>query len=382
MTTLLSALVSGQTAASQKSSAAQSVKPGEITTPGQIPQVPTPSATLQTAMQSLNIGTNEFSTLMTIEADERSNSVVVSGTVDDIRLLRELIDKLDVALAQVRIQVIIAEVTLSDTDISGITALGLTAGQNSKGATQITNFSGSIAGWDLSNGVVNPLAFNAAFNSTSTGQKNVVHVIQAPVIITAHNKAAEVTVGQQVPIINGGQSTLSTSVTPVNSFTSTYQNVAIDLSVTPLIGDNGDIQLTIDQKVDDLGANVTIQAGDVQPVINHREVKSFLTVKDGEMIVLGGLQQTQKSASQAKIGFLYEIPILSQLLGGHTDEYDRTELLFFIRPHIITPEQGTADTERRIRELSNRSEVEQFLKNPGAVENSKSQNLLDRFKSD
>jgi len=93
----------------------------------------------------------------------------------------------------------------------------------------------------------------------------------------------------------------------INSFTSTYQNIAVDLTVTPLIGNNGDIQLTIDQKVDDIGGSITIQAGDVQPIIDHREMKSFITVKDGEMIVLGGLQKTNKEADQSKIGFLYEI---------------------------------------------------------------------------
>ena len=62
---------------------------------------------------------------------------------------------------------------------------------------------------DFTNGVVNPLAFNAAFNASSSGTSNLVHVLQAPVIVTAHNKPAEVTVGQQYPIINGGQSTLA-----------------------------------------------------------------------------------------------------------------------------------------------------------------------------
>src|SRR5207302_1632430 len=55
----------------------------------------------------------------------RSNSIVVSGTVDDIRLIRELVDKIDVLLAQVRIEVVIAEVTLGDSQTSGIDALGL-----------------------------------------------------------------------------------------------------------------------------------------------------------------------------------------------------------------------------------------------------------------
>jgi general secretion pathway protein D len=189
-------------------------------------------------------------------------------------------------------------------------------------------------------------------------------------------------VGQQVPIINGGQSTIATTgSTPVNSFSSTYQNVAIDLTVTPLIGENGDIQLTIDQKVDDIGGYVTIQAGDSQPTINHREMKSFLTVKDDQMIVLGGLQQTQKSVTANKIGFIYEIPILSQLLGGYTNETTRTELLFFIRPHILPPEEGEADTRKRINELSNRNQINQFLRNAAPQPDSKAHEFLDRFKN-
>jgi len=388
LTTLLSAVVSGQNQAAQKSSN-QSVRPGEISTP----QPATPTSGKEGG------ATNEFSSFMTIQPDERSNAVVVSGTVDDIRLIRDLIEKLDIALAQVRIQVIIAEVTLTNTDISGITALGLTVGQQN-GATHVLTFAGgstsstsgtavttaspgtSVAGWDFTSGVVNPLAFNAAFNSASTGSKNVIHVLQAPVIVTAHNKAAEVTVGQQVPIINGGQSTLATAgVSPVNSFSSTYQNVAIDLTVTPLIGENGDIQLTIDQKVDDIGSYITIQAGDTQPVIDHREMKSFVTVTDGQMIVLGGLQETKKTTTQNKIGLLYEIPILSQILGGHTDETDRTELLFFIRPEILPPTEGAADARRRINELSNRDQINQFLANPKPKPDSKAQNFLDRFKN-
>ena len=389
VTTLLSALVSGQNAATQKA-ASGSVRPGEIATPA---QPTTPNPTLQNAMQGLGIGTNEFSSLMTIQPDERSNAVVVSGTIDDIRLIRELIVKLDIALAQVRIQMIIAEVTLSDTDVSGISSLGLTVGQNSAGATHVIDWAGggsnaavpgtSIAGWDFTNGVVNPLAFNAALNSTSAGNKSLLHVLQAPPKVTAHNKPGEVTVGQQVPIINGGQSTLSgVGTSPVQSFNSTYQNIAIDLTVTPLIGDNGDIQLTVDQKVDDIGSYITIQAGDTQPVINHRELKSFLTVKDGQMIVLGGLQETQKTANQNKLGFLYEIPIISNLLGGHTDVLARTELLLFIRPLILTPEDGSADARRRIAEMSNRDQINQFLQNPAPQPESKVKNFLDRFKSD
>jgi len=381
--TTLSALISGEQTAAQKIST-QSVRPGEVATGNPNPnggnQAARTTATVNTTAQGTS--TNEFSSLMTIVPDDRSNSIVVSGTLDDIRLMHELIEKLDAPLPQVRIEVIIAEVDLTDTDQSGLTALGLTMGTAANGKRSITNFTGSIAGWDFSSGVVNPLAFQSVMNATSAGSKNLVHILSTPVIVTAHGKQAEVTSGEQVPI---SSSTTSTPVTGSTSGfattgTTSYQKIAIDLKVTPLIGDNGDVQLTIDQKVDDILGQQVLN-GNSTPIISDREANSYVTVKSGDMIVLGGLQRTSKSVNQNKIGLLYEIPIVSQLLGGNTTILNRTELLFFIRPTIITPDRATPDTQQRIKQLSNSSDVEKYLADPTPQSNSKVKDVIDRFKN-
>jgi general secretion pathway protein D len=408
VTTLLQSVVTGQTAATQKAGN-QAIKPEQVAgvvpntpfgqPPGGLPPVPgapergaapaNPTGGAPGTGGTAN-GATEFTALATILADERSNSVVVSGTVEDVSLMEELVNQIDIALPQVRIQVIIAEVTLTDTDVSGISALNLGITTDSTRGTHISTFAGdgtttggtSIAGWDFTNGIVNPLAVNAALNASSAGSKNLVHVLSAPVIMTASNKAADITVGDQLPIINGGTTTgTSTTGVPESTFTTTYQNVATELNVTPIIGDNGDVQLTIDQKVDDVTGETTI-SGSQLPTLGHREAKSYVTVKSGQMLVLSGLQRTQKTSSQNKLGFLYEIPILSQLLGGHTDELQRTELLFFIRPVIIPPEQGTPDTVRDINSMSNKDQIQEFLRDPGNAHENKAQNFLDRFKGD
>jgi general secretion pathway protein D len=368
--TLLSSLVSGQNAA-QKS--ADSVRPGQpgqpaIATPGPVPGAP-PVANVTTApvitIAGGGEGSSNFSGLVTILADDRSNAVVVSGTVDDIRLIRDLVNKIDIVLAQVRIEVIIVEVTLSDTDKSGISALNLTVGPNSKsGALQITNFTGSVAGWDVSAGVVNPLSFAAAM--TDAGNRHKVKILSAPTIVTTHNKQASFAVTQQQPVITGTTST-PTSGSSTTGFSTnssvTYKDIGIQLKVTPLIGDDGSIQLQIDQIVDDVLSNVTID-NNQQPVIGHREANSFVNVNDGQMIVLGGLQRNAHTNDRNKIGFLHEIPILSNIFGGRTTETDRTELLLFIRPHVLRPEEGVADTTKKIDELSNKGQVHQFLTDP------------------
>lgn len=365
---------------------------GGTQTPGGLPSLPgapafasAPAPAIASILGS-GAGSAVFSSLATIVADERTNAVVISGTADDIELLKQLIAKLDVVLPQVRIEVIIAEVKLSDTDISGLSALGLTAGTDSTRGTHITNFSGSVAGWDVTSGVVNPLAFQAAMNAASAGTKNLVHILQAPIIMATHNKQAEITVGNEIPVENGGTSTpISGGTTAATSlatqFTVSQESIVLDLKLTPLIGDDGSVQLTVDQKVDDQDGSVTIN-GNSTPIIDHREAISYVTVQDNQMIVLGGLQKTSKTSTHNKIGLLYEIPILSQILGGHTDDLERDELLLFIRPHIVRPEAGTADTKKKIDELSNRADVYQYLANPTPKPDSKIQNFEDRFKSD
>lgn len=375
--TLLTNIVSGRNQAVSRTDQQAARAPGQQinyrgpTTPGGAAQPNIPAA-MQPVIANLlaESGSNsEFTSLITVLADDRSNSIVVSGTVDDIRLIREIVDKVDVLLAQVGIQVVIAEVTLTDSDTSGINALNLTFGTDQFRGTHVTNFDtgtgpNGIAGWNISGGVVNPLAFSAALGNT--GAKNNVKVLSANTIVTTHNQEAEFVVSQQQPIVTGVISTPSATTTNTGLTTSsqvTYKDIGIDVKVTPLIGDDGSIQLKIDQKVDDVVGNVTID-NNLQPIIGHRQATSFINVQDGQMIVLGGLQQAKHSTVRNKIGFFYEIPILSQILGGRTHEENRTELLLFVRPHIIKPDGTTADTQKHIDELYSKEQVRQYLEDP------------------
>ena len=368
---LISQLVSGQTAAAQKTGAAAARPPGS------------PPAPAEPVVATIEGGdTQEFSTLITIGFDERSNAVVVSGTVDDIRLVRELIDKIDILLAQVRIEVIIAEVTLNNSDRSGISALNLTVATlpGNRHGTHITNFGGTVGGWDITEGIVNPLSFKAAL-ADNLGSNGNVKILSAPTIVTTHNKEAQILVGQSQPIITGSTRTPLSAVSPVESpFASTsqvtYKDIAIDLKVTPLIGEDGNIQLKIAQKVDDILDEIVID-GNRQPIIGRREATSFINVTDQQMVVLGGLQRTKNTKTRGKLGLFFEIPILSHILGSRNNAVERTELLLFIRPVIMRPETATADTTSTINSLSNRDQINQFLSDPSKVPDEK---LIDKIK--
>ena len=354
--TLLSQLVSGQTQALARSA---SVRPTQITPagPGATPPPPPAAQATMQAATELGVGSNEFSSLVTILPETRTNSVVVSGTVDDIRLLTELVKKIDILLAQVRLEVIVAEVTLSENHSTGISQLGLVVSGD-----KLVGFAGGGPGFNIANSqitrgadVISGLrdfagSLNLTSNSSDHGRSNVA-ILSQPTIVTTHNKPASIFVGQSLPIITGTQRTPVGTTGPSvdsgfsSSSTVSYRDIGIRLEVTPLIGGDGSVQLEIAQTVEDVIDSVTID-GNEQPVIGQRETESFISVRNGEIIVLGGIQRTRQDRSRSRLG---PIPIIGDLLGTRRRGETRTDLVFFLRPTIL--DNSAADNEAALRQI-------------------------------
>ncbi|MEY4799084.1 MAG: hypothetical protein RI978_1385, partial [Verrucomicrobiota bacterium] len=236
---LLTQLITGQTRAASTANGGRSTTgTNRVTTP-----TPAAPATGAAAAGSQQNGADEFSTMVTVIADVRSNSIVVSGTKDDLRLLHDLIDKVDVVLPQVRVEVVIAEVTLTSNDSSGITALGMTVtngkltGVNGTlfggagGVTGIGGGSAALAPNGTLTGIVN-------LGTSTSPTKNDLQVLSVPAITTSHNKEATIFVGESRPVITGTQSTAGTAGL-VASSTVSQRDIGIQLRVLPLIGKDG-----------------------------------------------------------------------------------------------------------------------------------------------
>lgn len=338
--TLLSQMVTGQNAAARNGAQdvirtavpASPVAPPAGGTPAPAGLTPTPQALLSEP-------TNQFSSFLTILPEERSNSIVVSGTADDIRLINEMVAKIDVLLAQVRIEVVIAEVNLSDNSTTGISALGL-----SVEGDKLVGFSGALPGLSIANGVVTrpgetnkvtgPWDLAGMVTLATSPRKSNATILSVPNIITTHNREGKIFVGEQRPVISSYQNTgITTGATGVGfSSNVTYRDIGIQLSVKPLIGADGSVQLEIKQEVNDILGELLID-GNSQPRIGRRSTESFVTVKSGEVIVLGGLQRHSESRNTSRLG---PVPIIGDLLGARSKEKTRTDLLFFLRPTVLT----------------------------------------------
>lgn len=292
---------------------------------------------------------SQFSDFMTIIADERSNAIVASGTQDDLNLIRSLIKQIDVVLPQVQIDVLIASVTLSDTVQRGIDAFtGIKVEGNKVVGILGSAASGSTAavpgvtgpGFDISQILVTGKQSFTANVGTPNTRSNV-RVLSVPSITTTHNQEATITVAKAVPIITSAYSDTTAVTTARNSYS--YQNIGLELTVKPLIGSDGTIQMEIEQSADEIES----YNADDQPLISKRTAKSFISVGDGEIIVLAGMQKDSKGKSRKGLPLVSEIPLIGALFGSNKTEKNRDEIVFFIQPRVI---RTTADGDRLARE--------------------------------
>ncbi|WP_309007402.1 secretin N-terminal domain-containing protein [Pelagicoccus sp. SDUM812005] len=307
---------------------------------------------------------SQFSTFMTILADERSNALVISGTRNDLELMSALVGKIDVLLPQVRIEVIIAEVNLNESRglNRGMDAFSLNYEEQADGSGNVEvpgiNILGLGVGgtFNYDDGVISNLSLSAILDQARTDSD--VQLLSVPTLVTTHNKEAKIIEAVSYPIITSSQ---NSSISDTFRQSVQYQNIGIEMVVTPLIGPNDVIQLEIDQTIDDISGSVTI-GGNEQPIISKRQATSYVSVSNGEMVVLGGLQKNKLDTDRTRANLLGEIPLLGKLFRTKTKESTKSELMVFLRPQVIrTTDDVNADAMKKLRELEGARAIQEFL---------------------
>ena len=367
---LLAKLVTGQSSAAQREAGSSGRLSNTRLNPTPANPTPTPGgAPAAPAVAAANAAVNEtaaseeFSSLLTIVADERSNGIIIAGTPNDIKLVRSLVERLDVLLAQVRIEVVIAEVTLTNEAASGISALGLQVTDN-----KLTGISGTGTGIGVEGltGDFASIVHNAngsydlsgIISLSTTPRKSNTTILQTPSVTTTHNKEAEIFVGETRPVISGttsGASGASSGLT--TSSTITQQEIGVRLRILPLIGSDKSVQFEIETEVEDVLDTVKVDNND-QYVIGRRTTTSYVSASNGDIIVLGGLQRNRSSRSTSRLG---PIPIIGDLLGARSRSKTRTELIFFLRPTVLTNSYlDNVEAMRRIDSTPQAKEVREI----------------------
>lgn len=310
-----------------------------------------------------------------ILADKRTNSLLLMGRKGDLDALIEVIDGLDIMLAQVLIETVIMEINLGKGVESGVDWLqrSVTAyNQETKGPrggltinTPVASFGGGSAmngepSFRAGNSILDQSDGNAALSSGAltyyltffdlniaavirlAANSRDARVLSTPVVLTTDNTEAKINIGEERPVVTSS----STTDTGTQTQNFEYRNIGIDLTVTPRINPQRYVVMEIAQKADNVGGFEVINGNNV-PIITKREINAQIAVNSRNTIVLGGLVSTDKAKSRTKIPLLGDIPLLGAFFRSDSRTEARTELLVLITPYVLmTPDEARQETVR------------------------------------
>ena len=319
----------------------------------------------------------------TIEADEGTNSLIITADVDEMAALESVIYQLDIRRAQVLVEAIIVEMEVIDgqdlglqwlfandsgiygsqvsQDVSTAGAISQAVlGDNSSSTNVMGDFdlgrlAGALAGspgLTLGWGAVDDdLSMTVIMNALKK-QSNA-NILSTPTLLTLDNQEAYITVGQNVPFVTGAYTNTGSGGSGVqNPFqTIERENVGITLTVTPHINDGDSVVLDIEQEVSSLTGLSSI-ASDL--ITNERKIQTKVLAGDGRTVVLGGLIKDNVQDGTQRVPVLGSIPLLGRLFRNDAVEVTKTNLLIFIRPTIIRDDKAlegaTANKYQYIRD--------------------------------
>ncbi|MBE6390807.1 MAG: hypothetical protein E7042_01185 [Lentisphaerae bacterium] len=330
------------------------------------------SSTIRTTTPSstVNAGTNMetdqnskvFGQPVRVFADGVLNRLVIRCTPRTYASIKALLDKLDVVPAQVLLQVLMVEVTLTESTQFGLEFSG-TATSGSTSSVFGTNYPNTNTGTYLSpfmtdksgNSVLRTGADRqggATFAITDPNDpqrrfgyiraqagNGLVKVISSPQLLVSSHTEASINVGQSVPYVSNSLTNASSSGNVSNSYT--YKDVGVILKVTPYVTSTDLISLEISQTMSSAIPN-TITNSD-QPVFSQRTLETSMTIANGQTMVLGGLIQENTNDSLDSVPIINQIPILKRLIGSTNASVERTEVLVLITGYIVN-EHSEIDT--------------------------------------
>jgi general secretion pathway protein D len=270
---------------------------------------------------------------MRIIPNAENNALLLYGTPAEHDTVEAMLHKIDILPLQVRIDAVIAEVSLNDSLNYGTQFFFKNGGINgalnfSPAGTAANALASTFPGFLLTGANNGTFALSALQNVTT------VKVLSSPQLMVLDNESARLQVGNLVPYLTtSSQSTLTANSAIINSID--YRETGVIMEVTPRVNSGGLVTLDIAQEVSDVDTAATANSQIASPTFLERNVRSRVVVQDGQTVGLAGLIRDNSTKGNSGIPWLKDIPLLGALAGQQTDSRGRTELLVLITPHVI-----------------------------------------------
>jgi type IV pilus assembly protein PilQ len=286
--------------------------------------------------------------------DDRTNSIVVTDTSAKLAEIRALIEQVDIPIRQVMIE---ARIVIASSNINEQLGIRWGGGYLTAGSDRFTSVAGDTASvTSLNNqliGGANPVAMPAAplvdlgvaeatsgfavgFTSTDlflTAELSALEasgegeVVSQPKVITGDKQKASIKSGTEIPYQEGAASGATTTA---------FKEAVLKLDVTPNITPDDRILLDLIVNQDSVGALVPSGNGGFIPTIDTTELTTQVLVGNGETVVLGGVFKNEELVKVAKVPLLGDIPYLGNLFKSTANTQQKTEMLIFITPRILS----------------------------------------------
>lgn len=286
---------------------------------------------------------------LSIIPNKETNSLIVAANPEEFREINRIVKELDIVRQQVYIESLIVEVTADSGWGLGIDwMLGNQSGEHIYGGSSIMgnvpDYSTPTALADKTLAVPLSTGFQLGYLSdrsvlgyvllNATGTDSNYNILSTPQILAIDNNESEINVGSQIAVPTNNR----ISDTGTQFYTYEYKTVGVKFKVKPHITKKKSITLDLLLEVNSVVGEMTVTSSGsiIPPDLGTRDFKTRITVKDGKTVVVGGLIRNEKSVTETKVPIIGDIPLLGWFFKRKTVSDQKTNLLVFITPYIVT----------------------------------------------
>ena len=282
-----------------------------------------------------------------IVVDEKRNMLLFKGSGREWSQLRRVIDELDKPIPMVLVEVLIAEVSLTDQAGSGVEFLAWADWNDRRGVTFGTLDALGVQAKALSATIDSAGNTRALLNLFY--EDNRVIIRSRPKLTVSSGGSAEFQGGTEIPTVTQIADT-GTQVSGSTNYLQqvSYRQTGVTLTVEPTVQGDGFVDLKITQELSEAQPTAATSLTGT-PTILRRRLETSVTLRDGGSLVIGGLISDNSSTGQTGVPGLGRIPVLGRLFRTDTSLRDRTELIVMVIPYVIADHQEARELTERIK---------------------------------
>jgi type IV pilus assembly protein PilQ len=299
-----------------------------------------------------------------VKVIKEQNAVLISGTVDDIGLVRNFLEKIDVPTPQVLMEVVVVEYNRDkDSEFGVASGRSNNEGGNLNAFGQFSGVKNSFSQGGFE-GVIGVLAPKFELNLRALETKNKAKILSMPKVTTLNGNKAELKVSRTSYY---NVSSVTKDGFQNNDFRTIDDGITIEL--TPWVTKHGEVNVSINPSI----KTTEVGTSGGPPPVTNRSITTNVRLQDGETIALGGLINSKEDNKREFVPILGSIPFLGYLFSWRKLHTFTTELVIYVTPHILMPDKQAVNLEDEFEQLDRRSG---FLKNSDFLKSSKDR-LID-----